>query len=286
MRKVCFSLFFVLGTLCIISAGVVSCGKASRHTEQNDVTLKFNSTWNIYEQCALDDNEDIVYKAVAWGGLVGSFLERNMTVDLSDYESITFQFAEPLPVPVQVVVANRFKTVGKQGLTSLTCYFDGQDVTSVNEIVLQPHDSCDIVVKDVYLTPNNAQWESAPIWKGACQLGNWENGFVVKPDFFANAYEGDKIEFVFNTDQNDPDVKYWLIKTIYNGTSETLEGNDSELNNYGCASVSSHATIYRIPLTATDIANLQTTGLFVNGYFVNIKQVNLLSRVYSDNATE
>lgn len=259
----------------------LSCGESSRHTDKNDVTLRFNSTWNIYESCTLNEHEDIVYNAVAWGGLVGSFLEKNMPSDLSYYESITFRFAEPLPVPAQILVANRFKTVGKQGLTSLTCNFDGQDVTAVSEIVLQPHDSASIIVTDVYLTPGNAQWESTPIWNKGCNFGNWENGFVIKPEYFSTAYEGDKLEFLFNADTTNPDVSYWLLKTIYNDTSSTLEGNDSELNNYGCASVSSHATTYRILLTANDVKNLQQRGLFVNGYFINVQQVNLLSRVYS-----
>lgn len=272
MRKIVLLLSTVLLFL--------SCGKDSRHIDENDVTLKFNSTWNIYESSTLDDNENIVYKAIAWGGLVGSFLKNNMPVDLTGYESVTFRFAEPLPVPVQVVVANKFNTIGKQGLTSLTCNFDGQDVTSVNEIVLQPHDSCSIIVTDVYLTPGNAKWDSTPIWSKGCKLGNWENGFVIKPEHFATAYEGDKIEFIFNADTTNPDITYWLLKTIYDTTENTLEGNDSELNRYGCASVSSHTTTYRILLTANDVKNLQQYGLFVNGYFVNVKQVNLLRRVY------
>ena len=274
MKKILLSLLTVMMLL--------SCGGSSRHTEENDVTLKFNSTWNIYESCTLNDNEDIVYDAIAWGGLVGSFLEKNMPSNLSNYESITFRFAEPLPVPAQVVVANRFKTVGKQGLTSLTCSFDGQDVTAVNEIVLQPQDSASIIVTDVYLTPGNAKWDSSPIWSKGCNFGNWKNGFVIKPAYFDTAYEGDKLEFIFNADTTDPDITYWLLKTDYNTTPNTLEGNDSELNQYGCASVSSHATTYRILLTAKDVKNLQQYGLFVNGFFVNVKQVNLLRRVYSE----
>ena len=83
----------------------------------------------------------------------------------------------------------------------------------------------------------------------------------------------------FKADTSDPDVTYWLLKTVYNGRTETLEGNDSELNDWGCAGVSSMATIYRILLTANDVKNLQKYGLFVNGHYVNVSQVNLLRRV-------
>ena len=259
---------------------IVSCG-GSKHGDRNDVTMKFNSTWNIYEKCAFDDDENIVYNAVAWGGLVGNFLENNMPVDLSGYESITFQFAQPLSAPVQVVVANRFKTVGKKGLSSLTCHFDGQDVTAVNEIVLQPQDSCNIIIKDVYLTPGITKWASTPIWEGECHFGSWSQGFVIKPEDVATAKEGDKIEFIFKADQSSPDITYWLFKTVYNSTPETLEGNDSELNEWGCASVSSEATAYRISLTANDIKNIQKFGIFVNGYYVNVSRVNLIHKLDS-----
>ena len=264
--------------LVAISLLLLSCGGSSRHTDENDVTLKFKSTWNIYEKCELDDNENVVYHGIAWGGLVGNFLERNMTVDLSGYESITFQFAQPLPVPVQIVVANRFTTVGKKGLSSLTCYFDGQDVTSVNEIVLQPQDSCNLTVTDVYLTPGIVKWNSVAIWQDECSFGNWANGFVVKSEKFATAKEGDKIEFIFNTDRDDPDITYWLFRTTYNGTQDILEGNDSELNEWGCASIGQKATVYRILLTANDVKNLKKYGLFVNGYYINVSQVNLLRK--------
>jgi hypothetical protein len=72
-----------------------------------------------------------------------------------------------------------------------------------------------------------------------------------------------------------------LFKTIYNTTDETLEGNDSELNEWGCASVSSTATSYRIRLTAKDVENLKKYGAFVNGYYINVTQVNLLRKQVS-----
>lgn len=259
----------------LIAFLIVSCGE-SKHGDKNDVTMKFNNTWNIYEKCTFDDNENIVYDAVAWGGLVGTFLENNMPVDLSGYKSITFQFAQPLPTPVQVIVANKFKTVGKKGLSSLTCYFDGQDVTAVNEIVLQPQDSCRIIVKDVYLTPGTTKWTSTPIWEGECHFGNWSEGFIIRPEDLTTAKEGDKIEFIFKTDHSNPDIIYWQFKTIYNNTTETLEGNDSELNEWGCANVSSEATAYRISLTANDIKYIQKYGISVNGYYINVSQVNLV----------
>lgn len=278
--------FFPLTTikqLLVMASAVLffSCEMEKKVVEDDtNVISKFNCTWNIYEKCQTNDDGTVVYKSVPWGGLVGTFLDKNMPVDLSAYESITFEFAEPTTVPTQILVADRFKTWGKIGIQKLTCTFDGQDVTSVDRILLQTGDSCTLTVKQVYLMPNDVNWESQTIWTGACSFGDWANGFMVDAENFANAYEGDKLEFIFKTDRSNPDISYWLFKTIYNGTSTTLEGNESELNNWGCAYVAPDATVYRILLTAVDVENLRTNGLFVNGYYVNVSQVNLLSRDY------
>ena len=170
-------------------------------------------------------------------------------------------------------------TWGKEGITSLTCHFDGQNVSSVGSMLFQTGDSSTIRIRNIYLTPCYGKWESTPVWKGECRFGNWENGFVVKAEVFENAYEGDKLEFIFNTDTDDPSITYWHIKTIYSGTSDTLKGNDYELNSYGCAYVAADATTYRIVLTGEDIIRLRETGLFVNGFHVNVTQCNLVRRV-------
>ena len=60
---------------------LLACGEESRHVDANDVTLKFTSTWNIYEKCGLDENENVIYNGIPWGGLVGNFLEQNMPSD-------------------------------------------------------------------------------------------------------------------------------------------------------------------------------------------------------------
>ena len=249
--------------------------------DDTNVISKFNSTWNIYEKCQFNEDGSVTYKSQAWGGLVGTFLDKNMPVDLSDYESITFEFAEPTTVPTQIVVADKFKTWGKIGIQKLTCYFDGQDVTAVDKILLQTGDSCTITVKKVYLMPNDVTWESTPIWKGVCTFGDWQDGFKVTPEKFETALEGDQLEFIFETDRSDPNVTYWLFKTIYDATSTTLEGNENELNHWGCAYVGPDATVYRIRLTANDVTNLKEKGLFVNGFHVNVSQANLISRSYS-----
>lgn len=261
---------------------LIACGSGSP-TDENEIISKFNSTWNIYEGLVQNSDGTITYYALPWGGLVGGMKERNMPVDWSGYESIRFEFAEPTKVPTQIMISDKLKTMGKAGITSLTCYFDGYKLNNISEVALQASDTTVITVKSVYLTPGTSNWESTTIWEGNCAQGNWENGFVIKPEKFTSAYEGDKLEFVFTTDHSDPNVSYWLMKTIYDKTDTTLEGNDNELNKWGCAMMGKEATSYRIVLTARDITQLREHGLFVNGYYNTITKCNLLRKSYDSN---
>ena len=214
------SLFTVLCSLFMISAWLLSCGGSSEQEDENNVINNFKSTWNIYERFEMNDDGYIEYHALPWGGLVGDFLKNNLPMNLNGYEGITFEFAEPVPVPIQIVVAKNFKTVGKPGITSLTCSFDGQNVTSVDNIVLQASDTCDLVVKSVYLTPNYATWVSEPIWEGSCIFGDWTGSIEINGDKFNSAYEGDKIEFVCDYYSYDGDYlnTYMMSEQItYNG---------------------------------------------------------------------
>ena len=257
-----------------------SCALTTDTEDELDLTSKFKYTWNVNETIERNSDGVIVYKAQPWGGLVGSFKERNMPVDWSGYESITFEFAKPTKVLTQVMISDNMTTTAKPGVTTLTSYFDGQNVSSVGEVALQASDTTTLYVKSIRLTQGGATWESTPIWEGECAFGNWENSLVIEPEKFNDAIEGDKLEFIYTTDRSDLTVNYWQLKTVYADTDKTLEGNDNELNAWGCATVGKMATSYRIILTAKDVTNLKEKGLFVNGYHTNVTQSNLLKKHY------
>lgn len=242
-----------------------------------NLTSKFNETWNIHESFDKNSDGSITYHAIPWSGLVASVREQNLPVDWSKYESISVEFSEPTKFGTQIAISDQIKVFGKAGITTLTCYFDGQDVSQVGDVVIQTAENGTVTIKRVYLTPGTSVWDSAPIWTGECDFGNWENGIIVPSEKFLDAQEGDKLEILYQTDTTDPDVQYWQLKTIYNGTEKTLEGNANNLNDWGCALVG-HSGIMRIRLTANDIKELRKVGMFVNGYYTKIKQVNLLKR--------
>ena len=271
----------------LISLATVTLTACRQEVQEDkyDITSKFNVTYNIYENFETNDDGSITYYASAWGGLVGVMKEHNLPVDWTPYESITFQFAEPTKVETQVQISEEVKTWGREGISSLTCFFDGLDVRNVSEVLFQATDSTTITIKSIRLTPIASNWDSRTIWEGECHFGNWENGFVIQPENFMNVLEGDKLEFIFSTDRTDFGRTYWLFKTIYSGTDMTLEGNYNELNKWGCAAVGRDATSYRIALTANDIANLRKVGLFVNGYYNIVTKVNLLRKLYPQEET-
>ncbi len=116
---------------------------------------------------------------------------------------------------------------------------------------------------------------STQIWSGECVFGNWAEGFNVPAEKFADASAGDILEFVYTTDTNTKET-WWQFKTIFSGTEETLSSNKGDLNEYGCASVASGSTSYKIILNAEDVAKLKEKGMFVNGHYVIVTAVNLI----------
>ena len=100
-------------------------------------------------------------------------------------------------------------------------------------------------------------------------------GFNVPAEKFADASAGDLLEFVYTTDTNTKET-WWQFKTIFSGTEETLSSNKGDLNEYGCTSVASGSTSYKIVLNAEDVAKLKEKGMFVNGHYVIVTAVNLI----------
>ncbi len=246
-----------------------------------DITSKFKATWNVHENFERHGDGSITFYSVKYGGLVGLVREHNLPVDWSGYESITFEFEDTTQVETQLLIGNVMRSWGKRGINKLTCYFDGLDMRQVDQVVLQTAEPTILTIKRVRLTPVTTSWNSRVVWKGNCNTEEWTSGFVVKPEKLRDAKEGDKIEFVFSTDTSDPKRSYWLLKSVYNSTEHTLEGNKNEQNEWGCTMVGQKATSYRIRLTARDAKELRSRGIFVNGYFVNLTQVNLLTKIRS-----
>lgn len=275
-------LFIIFGTTLLVLVVLILPSSCTlpwlQEDDEFDITSKFKATWNVHEKFERNSDGSITYKSVRFGGLVGLVRERNLPVDWSGYESITFEFADTTKVETQLLIGNTMRSWAKRGITKLTCYFDGLDMRQVDQVVFQTADPTTLTVKSVRLAPVSTSWGSTPIWEGECVFGNWEGGFIINPSQFSTAIEGDKLEFVLTTDTSDPKRGYWLIKSVYNQTDQTLEGNANEQNQWGCTMVGQAAQSYRVRLTAKDVKEIKKRGLFVNGYYVNVTQVNLLRK--------
>lgn len=260
----------------VVSAMLMACA-SSKDDDGLNITSRFNGTWNIHETYEKNSDGSITYHAIPWGGLVGSMRERNLPVDWSKYESISVDFSEPTNTTTQLKISNSMRVYGKPGITNLVYYFDGQDVSQIDEVILQTADSCALTVNRIFLTLGSSIWNPTPIWEGECAFGNFQNSIKIEPDMFLEAQEGDQLEFLYRNDRSDPSIEYWNIKTIYKDTEETLEGNANQLNEWGCASLGASG-VFRVRMSAKDIKELRKHGLHVVGYQSIVSKVNLLRR--------
>ena len=149
-----------------------------------------------------------------------------------------------------------------------------ENLKSGSEVEIQ---GMNVVVSKVELE-SSVETQSTAIWEGECSFGNWENGFSIEAEKFANVNAGDAIEFVYTTDDNNPNT-WWQFKTIFSGTETTLEGNKADLNDWDCATVAKGSTTYKIVLTENDVTGLKEKGMYVNGYFNIVTKVNLIQPV-------
>ena len=241
----------------------------------DDITKRFNQTWNVNEDIVRGSDGSITYYSIAWGGLVASLRDSEKPVDWSGYEQIVFEFSGSVEVGLQVIINDKIMANASPGVTELHCSLQGLNKAALEVVALQTSQPTELHIKRIYLSTEPMPSNTLSIWDGECISGNWVNGLNVPADRFATVEEGDQLEIVYTTD-NTTDLEYWQMKAIYSGVNELLEGNADDQNEWGCVTLEKNSTSYTITLTANDAARLKETGLFVNGYYLVVTQVNLL----------
>lgn len=151
-----------------------------------------------------------------------------------------------------------------------------ENIKSGSEVEIQ---GMNVVISKVELE-YSVETKSTAIWEGSCSFGNWADGFSIEAEKFSTANTGDVIEFVYTTDDSNPNT-WWQFKTILSGTETVLEGNKADLNEYDCATVAKGSSSYKIALTENDVKGLKEKGLYVNGYYNIVTKVNLIQPVSS-----
>ena len=265
-------------TILIATNTMTSCfmPHSSQDDNKYDITEKFGLHWNAEETVNKNDDGSITFHAKPWGGLAASMVSVDGPADLTQYESLVAEFSQPTHSYVQFIIDGKLVSWGKAGLTRLECLLYGTDVSHVQQMALMFAKEGIVNVKRIYLTKASYEWETTRLWEGNCKTGNWENEFTIRPEKFDIAVAGDMLEIKSIKDNDSPDTGYWQIKTIIEGTDDTLIGNQDNINEWGCATVDRGSCSLLIPLTARDVARLQNHGLRVCGFYKVVTQVNLL----------
>ena len=253
----------------------VACSDGEKGGDK-DITSLFKDRWNINEEVIHNNDGTITYNAIQWGGLVANFSNQEQPENWSNYEKIVFEFAERTAVRTQLMLNDKVVSYGSPGISVLSAPLVGVEIKDVKHVALQAYENTTIKVKRIVLKEAKENDFTTPIWDGECIMGNWESGFLVDAEQFRDAQPGNVLEYVYTTDTNNPNIYYWQFRSVYSGTEQPLEGNASELNDWGCASVGKGTTRYRITLTENDVVQLKKLGLYVNGYYTIVTQCYLL----------
>lgn len=149
-------------------------------------------------------------------------------------------------------------------------------------ITINIYNDCKVEKCTLVLQGDAPAITTTTIWEGSCSFGDWsENGVSIPAEKFANAVEGDVLEFIYTTDDSNPNT-WWQFKTVFAGTEDCLTSNANVLNDWGCATVAKGSTSFKITLNAADIAILKEKGLFANGYYNIVTAVNLNHKESAD----
>ena len=153
--------------------------------EQEDILSKFSGLWGGDEESmVVNDDNSITYNGKAWGGLSAWF----GTYDWTPYTSVTLEFAEATTMQIQLLAGNAVQGASA-GVTKLTCSFDGIDMSSCQQIVLQLGAKGSVTITKAYLSKAvDYQAEGASI-----EFDQWGS-------ILASAFEGysddAKVEFL------------------------------------------------------------------------------------------
>ncbi|MBQ9356865.1 MAG: hypothetical protein IJT98_06220 [Prevotella sp.] len=241
-----------------------------------DITDKFGLTWNADETMVKNADGTISFHARAWGGLAASMVSVDGPADFSPYESIVVEFSKPTPCITQIIFNEQIISWGKAEITRLEASLYGFDLRQIQQVALQFSKDCTVDISRIYLVKTTYEWQSTQLWEGSCKLGNWTGSLTIRPEKFDIAVAGDMLEIKTIMDKNSPELGYWQIKTEISDTQDVLIGNQDHLNEWGCASIDKGTCSLLVPLTARDVARLQSHGLHIVGFYKVVTQVNLL----------
>lgn len=127
------------------------------------------------------------------------------------------------------------------------------------------------------------------LWTGSVATGNWSNNVTVDKSVFTSTSAGDILKVSFSAfetkDESDADITYWGFAfkkqdNSWNTLTGFVDGNLTQGSANAC-----------FILSAANVTELETYGLAVQGYYITISKVELLTvestetKTIYDNAT-
>ena len=118
--------------------------------------------------------------------------------------------------------------------------------------------------------------KATEIWTGSCTIGNWSGSTVtVEKDAFTSATAGNIIKVTFSAyadkDESNQDVTYWQ----YNLGQK--DNGWAGLTNFSGGDLTKGQKSASYTLSATNVTELKNYGLAVNGRYITVTKVELLT---------
>lgn len=218
--------------------------------------------------------ENVTYNAetkvitpnVAWGG-AGHWYG---TYDASEYTQIVLELASACTQPISFTVSFTDYTPDQQiiiaaGSTTGTIELNGSTISNVwVALYSETYADVTIALSRIYLKGTKGKQSTVTLNSTETSISNFDRGLAIGTYEFSDVHIGDQVIINFETTT----AAYHQIQVISNG--ETLESFNPNI-----ADVSESATQIRFTLTTADVAKVKAYGIYIGGYYVTIKSVQL-----------
>ena len=263
MRKI-FSIF---------SAVLVSLAlQATRFKANLDLSVLSN---NDAEVATYDADTKVITPKQAWAGVghwYGSY-------DVSQYTQIVIKLANACSQPVQLSISHEGGEIADQaiivpaGSTMGRLDLNSPSISNI-WIALYSTSIANIELDSIYLEGTYGDEEVIPLNSTETSIENYNTGVGAASDLFANVHAGDQV--IVNFEHKEGGEYDSQVNITINGEALDYYG--------GAKSFGATTKQVRVTLTATDVAKAKLHGIYVNGYYVTIKSVQL--RKFSTLLTE
>ena len=190
--------------------------------------------------------------------------------DVSDYSQIVIELASACAQPVSLSISYADGSADQQiilaaGATSGTIELNGSSLSNIwVALYSATYDEVTIALSRIYLKGTNGKQSIITLNDTETEIGNWDTGLAVGSSTFADAHAGDQVIINFVT----ATAAYNQVQVMSNG--ETLDSYNPNI-----ATVAATVTQVRFTLTTADLTKVQANGIYIGGYYVTIKNVQL-----------